>query len=219
MVEHSITWPNWPKQTFGFLGKNIFLTPPPLTHCAFSGGTIILAEEWATIKKSRLVDVCEGIILWGCLQPVWQCTPWRWSFQEMLHLYLVMLCLILMALLSLRASGRDDATLYLLFLPQQKYCRHGPSAKNHPEIFLLPKVSTLSTTPSMLSMSTMLTMSINANTVLTLCNVGALCNNSLLHVPAQGKHRKNCESCPHKLPGKSSLNNGSVRPVCPLGSL
>ena len=29
-VEHSITWPNWPKQTFGFLGKKkIFLTPPP----------------------------------------------------------------------------------------------------------------------------------------------------------------------------------------------
>ena len=116
-------------------------------------------------------------------------------------------------------SGRDDGTLYLLFLPQQKYCRHGPSAKNHPEIFLLLKVYTLSTTPSMLSMSTMLTMSINANRVLTLCNVGALCNNSLLHVPAQGKLRKNCESCPHKLPGKSSLNNGSVRPVCPLGSL
>ena len=62
----------------------------------------------------------------------------------------------------------------------------------------------------------MLTMSINANTVLTLCNVGALCNNSLLHVPAQGKLRKNCESCPHKLPGKSSFNVGSVCPVCPL---
>ena len=29
-VEHLITWPNWPKQTFGFLGKKkIFLTPPP----------------------------------------------------------------------------------------------------------------------------------------------------------------------------------------------
>ena len=97
--------------------------------------------------------------------------------------------------------------------------KNNVTSGRQPELFLLPKISTLSTTPHMSSLSTMLTMSINANTVLTLCNVGALCNNSLLHVPAQGKLRKNCESCPHKLPGKSSLNNGSVRPVCPLGSL
>ena len=29
------------------------------------------------------------------------------------------------------------------------------------------------------------------------------------------KHRKNCENCQYKFPGKSSLNVRSVHPVCP----
>ena len=34
------------------------------------------------------------------------------------------------------------------------------------------------------------------------------------HIPCI-KHRKNCENCRHKFPGKSSLNVRSVHPVCP----
>ena len=80
--------------------------------------------------------------------------------------------------------------------------KNNVTSGRQPELFLLPKISTLSTTPHMSSLSTMLTMSINANTVLTLCNVGALCNNSLLRVPAQVKHRKNCECCPTEVTWK-----------------